>query len=84
MSQPEGFIVKGQEQKVCKFLKFIYGLKQASRSKFDETIKSCGFHQSVDEACVYKLNRNNSMIFLILYVNDILLMGSNLGLLTEI
>jgi hypothetical protein len=28
MSHPEGFVVKGQEQKVCKLIKFLYGLKQ--------------------------------------------------------
>ena len=32
MVQPEGFIVKSQESKVCKLQKFIYGLKHASRS----------------------------------------------------
>ena len=60
MSQPKGFIEKDQEQKVCRSLKSIYGLKQASSSwniRFDEMIKSFGFHQSVDEACVYKLRR---------------------------
>ena len=29
--QPEGFIVKGQEHKVCKLVKSLYGLKQAPK-----------------------------------------------------
>ena len=68
-------------------LKSIYGLKQASRSwniRFDETIKSFGFHQSVDEACVYKLIKERYVVFLVLYVDDILLMGDNVKLLTEV
>ena len=46
MMQPEGFIAKNQEHMVCKFKRFIYGLKQVSRSwniKFDQAIKSFGF-----------------------------------------
>ena len=31
MEQPEGFIVKGQEHKVCKLVKFLYSLKQATK-----------------------------------------------------
>ena len=55
MVQPNGFIAKGQEQNVCKLLRSIYGLKQASRSwniRFDEAIKAYGFEQNVDEPCV--------------------------------
>ncbi|TYK06669.1 gag/pol protein [Cucumis melo var. makuwa] len=52
MSQSKGFITQGQEQKVCKLNRSIYGLKQASRSwniRFDTAIKSYGFVQNVDE-----------------------------------
>ena len=33
MMQPDSFIVKDQEQRVCKLQKFIYELKQVSRNK---------------------------------------------------
>jgi hypothetical protein len=38
MDQPEGFIVDGQENKVCRLIKSLYGLKQAPKQwheKFD-------------------------------------------------
>ena len=31
MDQPDGFVVSGQEAKVCKLLKSLYGLKQAPK-----------------------------------------------------
>ena len=68
-------------------LKSIYIRKQASRSwniKFDETTKSYGFHQSLEEAYFYKLNKNKSVVFLVLYIDDILLIGDDVKLLTEI
>ncbi|KAA0051499.1 gag/pol protein [Cucumis melo var. makuwa] len=68
MQQPEGFIISGQEQKVCKLNHSINRLKQASRSwniEFDTAIKSYGFDQIVDEPCVYKRIINNSVAFLV-------------------
>ena len=87
MSQPEEFIKQDQEQKVCKLKKSIYGLKQASRSwniRFDTAIKSYGFEQNVDEPCVYKKVVNSIIAFLVLYVDDILLIGNDVGYLTDI
>ena len=87
MMQPEGFIVEGQEQKVCKLLRSIYELKQASRSwnlRFDETIKTFGFEQNVDEPCVYKYIKETKVVFLVLYVDDILLIGNDIGLLSDV
>ncbi|KAL0539385.1 hypothetical protein IC582_023597 [Cucumis melo] len=87
MAQAEGFIKKDQEQKVCKLQKSIYGLEQASRSwniKFDTVVKSYGFEQNVDEPCVYKKVVNSIVAFLVLYVDDILLIGNDVGYLTDI
>ena len=82
MVQLEGFIAKGQEKKVCKLQKSIYELKQASRSwnlKFDQSVKSFGFLQSPDEPCVYKKSSGNVVVFLVLYVDNILLIGNDVG-----
>ena len=52
--------------------------------KFDETIKSYGFQQSIDEAYFYKLIKDQSVVLLILYVDDFLLMGNNISLLSNV
>ena len=68
-------------------LRSIYGLKQASRSwnlRFDETIKTYGFEQNVDEPCVYKLIDNHKVVFLVLYVDDILLIGNDVEKLSNV
>ena len=46
MQQPDGFVVNGQERKVCKLVKSLYGLKQAPKQwheKFNTTLTSAGF-----------------------------------------
>ena len=60
MIQPEGFVEKGQERKVCELKRSIYGLKQASRSwniRFDEAIKSYGFERNVDRPCEFRITK---------------------------
>ncbi|GKE30157.1 retrovirus-related pol polyprotein from transposon TNT 1-94, partial [Tanacetum coccineum] len=64
-----------------------YGLKQASRSwnkRFDVRIKKIGFTQNPDEPCVYLKASRSNVAFLILYVNDILLMRNNVTMLQEV
>ena len=84
MMQPEGFVDPKNADKVCKLQRSIYGLVQASRSwniRFDDMIKAFGFMQTYGEACVYKKVSGSSVAFLILYVDDILLMGNDIELL---
>ena len=81
------FVQEGQKNKVCKLKRSIYGLKQASRSwniKFDQAIKCYGFIQILDEYCVYKKIVDKKVIFLILYVDDILLIGNDVKTLTSV
>ena len=87
MAQLEGFIEQDHEQRVCKLKRSIYGLKQASRSwniKFDTAIKSYCFKQNFDEPCVYKRIVIFTRAFLVLCVDDILLIGNDVGFLTDI
>src|ERR1041385_4540553 len=62
----------------------IYGLKEASRSwnlRFDDVIKAFGFVQNEEELCVYKKASGSSVAFLVLYVDDILLIGNDVKFL---
>ncbi|GAA0169891.1 transmembrane signal receptor [Lithospermum erythrorhizon] len=65
----------------------IDGLKQASRSwnlRFDESIKDFGFIKSEEESCVYKKVSGSYVSFIILYVDDILIIGNNVELLNSV
>ena len=84
MDQPKGFSIKRKEQMVFKLNKSIYELKQASRQwylKFNDTITSFGFKENTIDRCIYLKVSGSKFIFLILYVDDILLASSDLGLL---
>ena len=60
---------------------------QASRSWnicFDELIKAYSFIQTFGEACIYKKVSESPVAFLILYVDDILLIGNDIEFLDSI
>ncbi|GJY16763.1 retrotransposon protein, putative, ty1-copia subclass [Tanacetum coccineum] len=87
MVQPEGFVDPNHPRKVCKLQRSIYGLKQASRSwnkRFDEEIKRFGFAQNLDEPCVYQKASGSNVTFLILYVDDIIIMGNHIPSLQSV
>src|SRR6187200_2481803 len=87
MMQPEGFVDPENADKVCRLQRSIYGLVQASRSwniRFNDVIKAFGFIQTWGEACIYKKVSGSSVAFLILYVDDILLMGNDIEFLDSV
>jgi hypothetical protein len=83
MHLPPGFRRQG-EPLVCKFNKSLYGLKQASRnwySKFSEVLIDFGFTHSTADPSLFCLNREFGSVYLLLYVDDIVLTGSDLRLM---
>ncbi|WVZ71230.1 hypothetical protein U9M48_019842 [Paspalum notatum var. saurae] len=87
MNQPAGFVAKGQEGMVCKLLKFLYGLKQAPKQwheKFDKTLTSADFVVNEADKCVYYRYGGGQGVILCLYVDDILIFGTNLYVIKEV
>jgi hypothetical protein len=76
MDQPEGFMIHGKENFVCKLKKSLYGLKQSPRQwykMFDSFMISNGFKRSRYDSYVYIKFVNGSPIYLLLYVDDLLI-----------
>ncbi|GJZ57137.1 retrotransposon protein, putative, ty1-copia subclass, partial [Tanacetum coccineum] len=87
MVQPEGFVDPNHPRKVCKLQRSIYGLKQALRSwnqRFNYEIKRFSFDQNLNEPCVYQKASGSNVTFLILYVDDIIIMGNHIPSLQSV
>jgi len=82
MLQPEGCIVPGQKNKVCKLKRSLYGLKQAPKQwheKFDQVVLSDGFSLDSVDKCVYTKSINNGYVIISLYVDNMLVFGTNMN-----
>ena len=87
MIQPEGYTSQEFPNKVCRLQRSIYGLKQASRSwnmRFDDAIRSYEFINNEDKSSVYKKISGSIIIFVVIYVDDILLIGNDIGMLSSV
>eukprot|EP00253_Pinus_taeda_P007074 PITA_07074 len=80
-SQPEGFTVKGHEHKVCKLVNSLYGLKQAPRAwyeKLTEHLLKLNFkHFDLDDATLFVKKVGKTVVYLVVYVDDLLMTGNN-------
>lgn len=84
MIQLEGFSDGGH--KICKLKNSLYRLKQASHqcySKFCKILTSCSFIENLVNQCIYLKVNGYKYIFLVLYIDDILLTSNDLILLHE-
>jgi hypothetical protein len=86
MKQPNGFIMEVKEDMGCCLKKSIYGLKQDPRQwylKFNETIKDLNLKKISRTTMFMQKFKSGKYIFLILYLDDILLAWSDVSLLRE-
>jgi hypothetical protein len=87
MKKPEGFSLKGKKELVCKMKKSLYGLKRSPRmwyQKFDTYMVRLGFTRSKDDHCVYFKLIGDHLIYLVLYVDDMLLIGNNKEIIQDV
>ena len=86
MVQPENFVSGDTKRMVFKLKKSIYGLKQASRQwyyKFHQVIISSSFEMNMIDDCIYHKFSGSKHVYLVLYVDDILLVTNDIGMLQK-
>lgn len=88
MDLPLGYINNsGIPNLVCKLIKSIYGLKQASRcwfEKLENCLQEAGYKQSKTDHCMFTYNQNGVFVVAVIYVDDILLSGNNQDVITAL
>jgi hypothetical protein len=82
MHQLKGFIVEGKEDHVCQLRRSLYGLKQSPKQwykSFDCFMVGYGYTRSSYDSCVYYMQLSDgSFIYLLLYVDGILIAAKNM------
>jgi hypothetical protein len=80
MEQPPGFVAQGERGKVCKLRKALYGLKQSPRAwfgRFSSVVTKFGLRRSSYDHSVFFTSSNSGCILLVVYVDDIVITGSD-------
>uniref|UniRef100_A0A803NT98 Reverse transcriptase Ty1/copia-type domain-containing protein n=1 Tax=Cannabis sativa TaxID=3483 RepID=A0A803NT98_CANSA len=87
MTQPPGFEVPTAPDLVCKLHKALYGLKQAPRAWFDKLHQSLlhfGFTSSKADQSLFICHTQHSITIVLVYVDDILITGSDANAITQL
>lgn len=80
MQQPPGFVDEGESHQVCLLMKALYGLRQSPRAWFEKLSRlllNCGFTRNVSDYSVFVKSSTAGCVILVVYVDDIILSGSN-------
>nr|GEW05225.1 ribonuclease H-like domain, reverse transcriptase, RNA-dependent DNA polymerase [Tanacetum cinerariifolium] len=86
VTQHKGFEKPGEEKKVYKLAKSLYGLRQAPmvwNIKLDNTLKEMAFKQCMQENVIYKAVTNGEFIIVAVYVDDLFVNGTSLDCINE-
>ena len=84
MEQPKGFVNSDFPDYVCKLNKSLYGLKQAPRAWFmrlSQTLLEFGFLSSPVDASLFVYHKGHIHLFILIYVDDILVTGTDPSLI---
>lgn len=88
MQLPPGFYQAAKDVgKVCKLVKSIYGLKQASRqwfARFSQFLIRFGFIASMNDYSLFTLTRGADFIVLLVYVDDVILTSTSVPLIEDV
>ena len=85
IQQPEGFVVPGKENHVYRLKKSLYGLKQSPRQwykRFDSFM--VGSRSSYDNCVYFQKTSDGSFIYLLLYVDDMLIAARDKSLVNKL
>lgn len=87
MRQPEGFIDQQYPSRVFKLRRTLYGLKQAAREWYKTItifLNSIGFSNSKSDQAIYFATRDNVKVWLVLYVDDILIISTSTNAINDV
>jgi histone deacetylase 1/2 len=82
--QPPGFVDPAHPNHVCRLHKSLYGLKQAPRAwyqRFASYLSTLGFAASVTDTSLIVLRSSSDTVYLLIYVDDIIVTASSSGFL---
>ena len=88
MEQPLEFVAQRESGLVCKLCRFLYGLKQSPRARFGRfsfVVQEFSMTRSIsDHSVFYHHTSSRQCTYLILYVDDIVIIGSDQLLIKKI